>query len=177
MILFCINLKRIKLYQSKEGLINYFQFLFIVLFLIKSFRNWVSLATRKYETYSLIGDLYEKYENYLSKKDKENFGIKVYNEFNNVISNNNNINKENNNDSGYQLKKEVIDLIRISKYKNYKNRYIINLSYYNKNKLKIDNDISSFISFGQLDIDPKINIKNYQEFNYGKLYLRYIEVR
>jgi hypothetical protein len=67
-------------------------------------------------------------------------------------------------------------LIKITKYKNYKNRYIINLSNYNINKLRSSKELT-FTSFGQLDIDPKVNIKNYQEFNYTKLYLRYIEVK
>ena len=67
-------------------------------------------------------------------------------------------------------------MIKITKYKNYKNRYIINLSNYNINKLRSSKELT-FTSFGQLDIDPKVNIKNYQEFNYTKLYLRYIEVK
>jgi hypothetical protein len=71
----------------------------------------------------------------------------------------------------FALKKDIIDLIEINLHRNYENKYIIDLSRYN-NKVKKSNP--EFISYGLLDIDPKINIKSYQNFNYMKLYNRYL---
>jgi hypothetical protein len=71
----------------------------------------------------------------------------------------------------FALKKDIIDLIEIKLHQNYENKYIIDLSKYN-NKVKKSNP--EFITYGLLDIDPKINIKSYQNFNYQKLYNRYL---
>lgn len=71
----------------------------------------------------------------------------------------------------FYLKKDIIDLIEINLHQNYENKYIIDLSRYN-NKVKKSNP--EFITYGLLDIDPKINIKSYQNFNYMKLYNRYL---
>lgn len=69
------------------------------------------------------------------------------------------------------LKREIIDLIEIDSHQNYENKYIIDLSKYNN---KVKKTYPEFISYSLLDIDPKINIKSYQNFNYVKLYNRYL---
>lgn len=71
----------------------------------------------------------------------------------------------------FALKKDIIDLIEINLHQNYENKYIIDLSKYNS---KVKKSNPEFITYGLLDIDPKINIKSYQNFNYMKLYNRYL---
>lgn len=71
----------------------------------------------------------------------------------------------------FALKKDIIDLIEINLHHNYENKYIIDLYKYNS---KVKKSNPEFITYGLLDIDPKINIKSYQNFNYTKLYNRYL---
>ncbi len=144
------------------------------------FREWVSRASKKYETYSLINDLYEKYEAHLQQnKMKENELSKsiIMNDSKRKFSarkqSGSFIQNHEENENEFYLKKEIIDLIGITKYQNSNNKYIFDLSKYNKIVKKPN---PQFITFGLLDIDPKINIKSYQNFNYSKLYSRYLQV-
>ena len=173
----------------------------------------MSRASKKYEKYSLITDLFEKYKSY---KKQNNLFINVSDPENNALVNqdsndaflNNNIyldlqntkseiiNNEKNNtankvrsilkpkgsininnlndeesENEFSVKKEIIDLVEIDLFQNNENKYIFDLSKYNK---KVKKSVPEFVTFGLLDIDPKINIKSYQNFNYNKLYNRYV---
>jgi len=177
-----------------------FNFKFFINTIIKSFiiSDWVNRASKKYETFSLINDLFEKFQIYKKQtNNSRNFenesnpnqvgvvDIIEKNENNNLnekanlhvrnksiyrISKDYQINEEET-EADYTLKREICDLIGINLHQNYENKYIIDLSKYN-NKVKKGNP--EFVSFGLLDIDPKFNIKSYQCFNYSKLYNRYL---
>jgi len=159
------------------------------------FSDWVNKASQKYETYSLINDLFEKFQIY--KKPKKQLiselddNLTIVDEKNESVLINENSNSDKTNFHGknksgikskeifqddemegdFCLKKEIIDLIEIDSHQNYENKYIIDLSKYNN---KIKKSYPEFISYSLLDIDPKINIKSYQNFNYVKLYNRYL---
>lgn len=90
--------------------------------------------------------------------------------------NNANISNTNNSSSGINinemiLKKEITELLNIELYENNQHKYILDLSRYNR---RVKKTFPDFLSFGMLDIDPKTNIKSYQNFNYIGLYNNYL---
>ena len=66
----------------------------------------------------------------------------------------------------FELKKDIYDSFELTKFQDKENHYLINIQ---NNNIKRRRSFKEVESFNLLDIDQKLQIKNFSGFNYNKL--------